>query len=310
LFAHPTSGPLFFGDRDFCYNLPMRTERLIIVGLGLMGGSLARGVQSADFPVIGVDSDPATRDAALAAGVVSAAFPALEHAAVQPDDLVVLALPAQAIIATLAHLPRSVPDGCLLLDLGSTKQAICRAMSELPGWFEALGGHPMCGRETSGFASASADLYRNQTFLLTPTVRTTPRLRQRCLDLIALIGARPLIIPPEQHDRLVALVSHLPWALSALLTQQAAETAADNPALWQISASGFRDMSRLSGSGPEMMRDILLTNRVAVRRELARFIAAAQAFDQWLESADADALHSWITQRRSEHAAYREATDP
>lgn len=289
--------------------------RLVIVGLGLMGGSLARAARAAGAPVIvGVDRDPATRAAALAAGAIDQATAELAEAAVQPLDLVVLAVPVRAAIALIEQLPRSVPDGCLLLDLGSTKQAICRAMSELPGWFQAIGGHPMCGRETSGFAAGAADLYRDQTFLLTPTVRTTPYLRERCLALIDQIGARPLFVPPERHDQIVALVSHLPYLLSALLVQQAAAATAEQPLIWPVSASGFRDMARLAGSDPVLWRDILLTNREAVRAELQRFQALtaeldallAAAADAAAEESDAAAvLDGWLTACRAAYDDYR-----
>jgi prephenate dehydrogenase len=176
------------------YNRTMLEEvRVVIVGMGLMGGSLARALRPHVASIVGVDLDAATRDAALADGTVDAAHATLDTLALTPDDLLVLATPVGAILETIGRLPTITREGCMLIDLGSTKWDICRAMNVLPGWFQAIGGHPMCGREVSGFGESSADLYRDKTFILTPTVHTTPHLRDLALELVAAIGARPVI---------------------------------------------------------------------------------------------------------------------
>ncbi len=280
--------------------------RLIVVGFGLMGGSLARAVRPKMRGVIAVDADAATRNAAIESGIADAAFATIEEVNVSADDLVILATPVSAIIDTLNRLTVLATEGCMVMDIGSTKWDICRTMNGLPGWFQAIGGHPMCGKETSGFAVSSADLYDNQTFILTPTVRTTPYLKEVALALIAALNANPIIIPPKEHDQTVALISHLPYLLSATLMQQASNIANGTDTVWHVSASGFRSMSRLSGSSPAMMRDILLTNRPAVISQLLRYQRELAAVVEMVNDGDRDALVAWLEEKQAQHTHYQQ----
>lgn len=284
----------------------MLIGRVIIVGFGLMGGSLARALRPEIDTIIAVDQNAQSCELAITEGVADCTVRELSELTLTMDDLVILATPVRTIVEIIGRLPTLAPEGCMVLDLGSTKQSICRAMSELPGWFQALGGHPMCGREVSGFEHSSAELYHNQTFLLTPTVRTTPHLREIALEIVQIIGANPIVLPPEQHDHAVAIVSHLPYLLSALLVDYARLSQFRVDPLWQISASGFRDMARLAGSNPPMMRDILYTNREAVLAALGEFWRRSQQLEAWLESADYDALLDWLTKRQGDYHEYRQ----
>lgn len=276
-----------------------------MVGFGLMGGSLARAVRPKMRSVIAVDADPNTRHAAIESGIADAAFATIEEVDVAADDLVILATPVSAIIDTLNRLTVLATEGCMVMDIGSTKWDICRTMNGLPGWFQAIGGHPMCGKETSGFGVSSAELYHNQTFILTPTVRTTPYLKEVALALIDALEANPLIIPPKEHDQTVALISHLPYLLSATLMQQASNIANGSDTVWHVSASGFRSMSRLSGSSPAMMRDILLTNRPAVISQLLRYQRELAEVVEMINDGDRDALVAWLEEKQAQHAHYQ-----
>lgn len=286
------------------YNVAaMILNRIVIVGLGLMGGSLARALHGHTAAIIGVDLDLETRRMALEAGVVVAVADDLAAVDIRPNDLVILATPVRTILSQLERLPTIVADGCLLLDLGSTKAEICAAMDSLPTQFAALGGHPMCGREVGGFAHSSAELFRDQAFVLTDSQRTTPRLRQVAVQLIDAIGAYPVVLEAARHDAIVAAVSHLPYLVAGLLMQTALETAAVVPELWTIAASGFRDTSRLAGSDPTMMRDIVLTNRDAVTAQL---LAYRHYLDELLTRLDdPERLEVWMQNQQAAHMAYR-----
>ena len=281
--------------------------RIIIVGAGLMGGSLAKILAPHAQALVVVDRDPATRTQVVAQGVANAAVADLTDLTVEASDLVILCTPVRFIMETIASLPSLAPNGCMLLDIGSTKWDICRAMNGLPGWFQAIGGHPMCGKETSGFAVSSAELFQNQTFIITPTVRTTPYLREVVEAIVALIGSTPVIMPPKDHDRVVALTSHLPYLIASTLMRQATDAADETDVLWQVSASGFRDTSRLSGSSPTMMRDILLTNRQAVVQQLLRFQRQLAAVIELVNEEDPDALAAWLADNRQQHLQYKQA---
>ena len=278
---------------------PLGSLRVGIVGLGLMGGSLALALRGRVAGLIGVERQGDTRQMALREGVVDVALEQLTPDA-PPIDLLVLATPVRVILDTLERLPALRPEGCAVLDLGSTKRAVLAAMDGLPPAFAAIGGHPMCGKETSGLAAATADLFQGQTFILCPSRRTTPALETSALALVAAVGARPLPLDAADHDALVAAVSHLPAVLSAALMRLAADERQ-----WAVSASGFRDVARLAGSDPRMMLDILLTNRDALLGALAGYEAELAALRQALAEGDEAALGDWLAGAQLRYAAYR-----
>lgn len=282
----------------------LSSMRVTIVGLGMMGGSLAMALRPHVAHLTAVDVDEATREMALDTDLVDRATVDLEGG-VRDADLLILAVPVGSIISILGQVPALRPDGCLVLDLGSTKGAICRAMGRLPQSFEALGGHPMCGKEVSGLRAAEADLYREQTFVLCRTRRTTPRAEAVCRAVVESVGATPLFLEPADHDRLVAVVSHLPYFVASLLMQRAAEAAREDARIWPVSASGFRDTSRLSGSGPEMFLDIVRTNREAILEQLYAYRGQLQEVIHLLQEGDDEAVRSWMAARHEEHQAYR-----
>lgn len=278
---------------------PLANLRLGIIGLGLMGGSLALALRGRVAGIAAIERQPDTRQLALREGVVSVAVDDLS-AAFPPVDLLVLAAPVRVILDTLGRLPALLPAGCAVLDLGSTKRAVVAAMDALPPSFAAIGGHPMCGKETSGLASAAADLYRGQTFFLCRSSRTTPALEATILALVEALGARPVFMDAASHDTAVATVSHLPALLSAALMRTAAEEE-----LWTVGASGFRDTTRLAGSDPRMMLDILLTNREAVLAALAGYQAELTVVGRALAQEDEATLSDWLAAAQVTYAAWR-----
>lgn len=275
-------------------------KHICVVGAGLMGGSLALALRPFIPHLTLVDNNPSTREAVagLADNVTADFGEGVRHA-----QAVILAVPVGGILRLLTELPKARPEGCLVLDLGSTKQAICAAMEELPPQFEAVGGHPMCGKEVSGFAAAEAGLFQDKPFILCRTTHTTPQAEQWATDLVAQIGAQVHWLEAAEHDRLVGTISHLPYLVSALLMDVAAQN--DHSALWQISASGFRDTARLAGSDPKMMAGILRTNREVVLNGLKQYAEALTAVARLLENNDETALRVWLNEVQQAYQAYR-----
>jgi prephenate dehydrogenase len=248
-----------------------RSRHLTVVGLGLMGGSLALALREVADTICGVDPSPATREYALAHRIVDCATDDL-RSGVADADVVILAAPVRVINDMLRRRIGSyMRSNTLLIDIGSTKQDICRAMADLPIGIHAIGGHPMTGKESSGIQASDANLYRGRPFVLCPTRRTTPAGRLRALSLVEALGAVPIEMDAERHDRVVAAISHLPYLLSAALVATVAREGQTDEAVWQLAAGGFRDMSRLAGSDVVMMGDILSTNTQAVATLLAMF---------------------------------------
>jgi prephenate dehydrogenase len=278
-------------------------KTVAIVGLGLMGGSLALALRGHGIRLVAIELDEATRALALERRVVDEATAVLEEG-LRGAELAVLAAPVGAILSLLSRLPEACPNGCIVLDLGSTKEAIVAAMDRLPPAFRAVGGHPMCGKEVAGLAAAEAGLFAGQTFILCRSRRSDREAQSVAEAMVAAVGARPLWLAPDQHDRLVAQISHLPYFVAAALMADAALAAQSSDYLWQVSASGFHDTTRLAGSDPRMMRDIALTNRPAILAALLQYRRRLDEVLALLEKGDEDVLYQWLAARQAEHAAY------
>jgi prephenate dehydrogenase len=276
--------------------------RLSIVGLGLMGGSLARALQGQDAELIGMDWDPQVVQQANELGIFDRTSNDL-HYTLENSDLVVLATPVRAILDTLRQIGRDLPVPPRLFDLGSTKVEIVQAMRALPKGVDVLGGHPLCGKERAGLASSEAGLYRNKTFVITPLERTSEEMLALIEELIAAVNARALIMDPERHDSLVAVTSHLPYLLAVTLISVGMEASAVDDAIWDLIASGFIDTSRLAASDVTVMSDILLTNRGEIQKALERAILNLQELTNIIASGDADRLFAELTLIRSQRAS-------
>lgn len=254
-----------------------------IVGVGLIGGSFALALRQAGFSgrIIGVSS-PATVAEALRRAVIDEALPLEEAAAA--SDLIFLAQPILRILETIRRLDAAVRPGALVTDAGSTKAEIVRCAREHLRRARFLGGHPMAGKESRGVAEAEAGLFRGRTWVLTPLepseLESAPAAE--LVGWIRRIGARPLVLDPEQHDRLVAFTSHLPQLVSTAL----AATLAGQSHLGlldQVAGPGLRDTTRLALSPFEIWRDILATNQEPVRQALAAFAETLDAIRKKLD---------------------------
>lgn len=253
-----------------CYDKDLIDCSVAIAGLGLMGGSLGLALRGKVAHVVGIARRWETLQQALAMGAIDVGCETLAAGAAEAD-VVVLATPVSAVLEQIAELGRlaragRLRRGVVVLDLGSTKATVCEAMTALPDDVQPIGGHPMCGKETSGLDVAEARLYQGAPFVLTPLPRTAQRTAALAADLAMAIGARPITMDPERHDRLVAAISHLPYVLSLALfaAVEDAATSWGDDMVWQLAAGGFRSSTRLVGSDVTMMLDILLTNRANI----------------------------------------------
>lgn len=274
--------------------------QVAIVGLGLMGGSLAAALCSSNAcrQVIGIARRRNTLTTALGLRFIHRGTTDLQEG-LRDADMVILATPVQDILAKLGSIGPLLKPGCVLMDLGSTKKMICRAMEALPPHVQPIGGHPMCGKETSGLTMAEPDLYRDKVFVLSPLPRTSPEAFSLAQDLVKAVGARPLVLDAERHDRLVAAISHLPYMLSVTLVNAAEALAQGDPLAWQLAASGFRDTSRLAASDMTMMLDIIATNREPILAALRQARGQLARLEQCLDTQDLDGLQAMLANARN-----------
>lgn len=265
-----------------------------IVGLGLMGGSfgmscLRKGLVER---VVGFDTDPDATRAALDAGAITHGAFTLPWA-VKEADLVVVATPVGAISEVVADAAPYLKPGSIVTDVGSTKAGIVKHASEtLPAAVTFVGGHPVAGSENHGIAAASPELYEGCLWILTPA--TVPEQPLQALEsFLTGLGAKVLKLDPLKHDEALALTSHLPQLLSSTLMSFAADAATSGEGMPLLTAGGFRDMTRIAASSPEMWVDIVKENQPALLALLRRFQQTLATMAETLESGD------WETLRRS-----------
>jgi len=272
---------------------------IAIVGLGLMGGSLASALRGRCRMVTGIARREATIESAMKHGLIDRGTTDVTD--ILPEaDIVVLATPVRAILQQIREIGPLLTEGCLLLDLGSTKQLILAAMDDLPPHVQPIGAHPMCGKELSGLDAADTDLYRGCTFILSPLDRTSVAALDLARDLVRAIGAVPLVLDGSRQDRLVATLSHLPYLLACSLVQTADATTSADPAAWEIVAGGYRDTTRVAGSDVTMMLDILVTNRHAVLEAVGVFREKLDQLTGLLMAEDEDGLMAVLASSRDE----------
>jgi prephenate dehydrogenase len=245
---------------------PHQWSAVTVVGVGLIGGSFALALRKAGFTgkIIGVSS-PETIRAALDRHVIDEAMP-LRDAAGQ-SDLIYLAQPIARILETLDEIDPHVYPGTLITDAGSTKSAIVARAGKRIRRGRFIGGHPMAGKQSRGVGEAEADLFRGRPYVLTSSV-VAASLDAELERWIKRIGARVVIMTPEEHDRLVALTSHLPQLISTALAAAIANEAGAS----RVAGPAAVDLTRLALSPYEIWRDIFATNSVAIDDALAVFI--------------------------------------
>lgn len=269
-----------------------------IIGLGLIGGSIGLALkQQRDNTgrrtslVVGYDSDPARRRQAEQLQAIDQASGHLIEV-VQQAHLLIIATPVLAVRQVLREIAAHVPSETIITDTASAKAAVLRWAGELlPPGARFLGGHPMAGG-TSSLEEARPDLFHGATYCLVPTMQadearyTDAAALQALQTLISALGARPLLIDAQTHDRCVAAISHLPFITSAALVETVANSA-EVEIMRQLASSGFRDASRLAAGDPVMYQSIALTNREAITTWLDAYIAELQAMRQVLQTSQA-----------------------
>ncbi len=267
-----------------------------IVGLGLMGGSLALALQGRCRALRGSDADQTILEEARLREVVTLADS--DPRKVLPgSDLVILATPVPAIIGLLNELPAMMPDRCIVMDIGSAKCAITEAMMRLPERFEPVGGHPLCGKEKLSLVNAEPALYRAASFFVTPLERTTPRALSAISQVIDAIGGRQVIVSPEEHDHCIASTSHLPFLLSSALALATPQECT------RFIGPGFRSASRLAGTPASMMLGVLQANRDHVLHALHGLQAELDGIELALAAEDYPKLETILKEARCRYQA-------
>ncbi|MDE8652499.1 prephenate/arogenate dehydrogenase family protein [Novosphingobium album (ex Liu et al. 2023)] len=279
----------------------MMFARVAIIGLGLEGGSIGLAVRAylPGTTTTGYDINPATRERAAERGLVDRVCPtAIE--AVREADLVIFCVPPGAMGQAAAEIAAVLPPDCLVSDVGSSKQAIARALSEALPNHTVIPAHPVAGTENSGPDAGFAHLFRNRWCIVTPPQHTNLLKLTELVAFWEALGANVEIMDAEHHDLVLAVTSHLPHLIAYTIVGTASDLEdVTQSEVIKYSAGGFRDFTRIAASDPTMWRDVFLSNRDAVLTMLQRFTEDLTALQRSIRVGDGDALFSHFARTRA-----------
>lgn len=273
----------------------LQTAKIGIVGLGLMGGSLAKALKGKCAALYGFDTHQPTVQLALATQTVD--FASSDFSSLSEIDVLILATPVNIILDIIPILPSFIKQPCILIDLGSTKKMILESMNHLPDNFEVIGAHPICGKEKLGLENADANLYKDAPFVITPLARTTSNAKFVAKQIISAIGANCIEMTAEDHDRTLAFTSHLPFLISSTLAKTLPKEFAS------LIGPGFRSTSRLAGTPSHMMLGILQSNRENILKAIQSFRDSLNKLEENLQNENYLQLEIALNQSQS---AYQE----
>jgi prephenate dehydrogenase len=284
--------------------------RVVIIGVGLIGGSFARALRAANAvtTLVGVGRSPEVMARALELGIVDEV--ASIEVAMKGADLVLVAAPVAQTGRILASLLPYLEPQTIVTDAGSTKTDVAAsaraALGEKVAQF--VPGHPIAGRESNGPDAAIVDLYRGKKTVLTALPENSPAAVARVAYAWTICGAIIHHLTPQEHDKVFASVSHLPHLLAYALVDDVANKP-HAALLFQYAASGFRDFTRIAGSSPEMWRDISLANQSALLGELDAYLAQLTALRAMLAAADGAAIEAVYTNAQQARRRWIEAIE-
>ncbi|MFQ5849096.1 MAG: prephenate dehydrogenase [Candidatus Binatia bacterium] len=272
--------------------MPFMFRRMVVAGVGLIGGSLALAARKYSLveEIVGYGRGEKNLRLAQRRGIVESYF--MDEGEIPGGvDLLILATPVQSIVRlTESFLPK-LESGCLISDVGSVKGKIVREVERiLPSQIQFVGAHPIAGGEEWGAQAATPDLFSGHRCILTPSQRTDPKALKKISSLWRHLGARVEMMDPRLHDRVLAVVSHLPHVLAFALVDTLGRTQVDSVDLKDYCGGGFKDLTRIASSRPEIWRDICLVNRQAIAKSICDYIKGLERLRRWISDGEGDLL--------------------
>ena len=259
-----------------------------IIGLGLIGGSIGLALRQGAKPgweIVGYSRRQETVANALSSGVIERGVTNLKDA-VRQADFVIIAIPVLTVREIFSQIAPHLPSGCIVTDTSSTKVQVMKWAKEiLPPTVDFIGGHPMAGRETYGIQAAKAELFRGCTYCLTSSKRASPKSIDTVTSMVKKLGATPFFIDAQEHDNLVAGISHLPMLLSAALVSLTTKYSSWSE-MSKLAASGYYDLTRLASGNPEVNAHICFSNKKAIVNWLDKFSKELERYRQLVADED------------------------
>jgi len=275
--------------------------KVALLGCGLIGGSIGLSLKKhlPEVEIIVYDLDRHAAERAVERGAADriATDPA---GAVEGASLVFLATPVGVAPDLLGSVADKLQEGAIVTDVGSTKsRVVVKAGESLPSTVSFIGGHPMAGSEEAGIEAATADLFAGAWWILTPTEHSDPTAYEQLHGILTALGARVMALAPEEHDELMATISHVPQLTATALMNMAAERGKEHGGLLALAAGGFRDVTRVAASNPDIWVDICRENRDAIGEALHTFVERLISLRDLVKRGDETALREQLLAART-----------
>jgi len=269
----------------------MADKKVSIIGLGLIGGSLAKALREkvgiADVTAVSRSMEPLRQ--ALQDGTIDRGFCEVNEY-VWNSDIIFICTPVKTAIKYIETIAARVRPGCIVTDVGSTKAEITKYVDGLENAPCFIGGHPMAGTEKMGYASSFAHLFENAYYILSPCRTTNSAAMETMAEIVRGIGGIPVVMDPAVHDRVTAGISHVPHIIAAALVNMVRENDTSDGKMRMLAAGGFRDITRIASSSPEMWESIIASNRDCITQVLSGYIEDLNSFKRYIESNDSESV--------------------
>lgn len=277
----------------------MASVKIGFIGLGLIGGSIAKAVRRyyPDYEILAFDKNRETLALAIQEGTIHTSCSSIDDN-FRGCSYIFLCAPVSYNTAYLAQLKELVDEDCILTDVGSVKTSIHEEIITLGMEENFIGGHPMTGSEKSGFSNAKAHLIENAYYILTPTEKVAEEKVTAYRDFIASLKALPIVLDYKEHDNITGTISHLPHIIASTLVNFVHDTDSADELMKALAAGGFKDITRIASSSPVMWQQICLKNGKNISRILGEYINALEHAKSLVDSGDEPALYSMFESSR------------
>jgi len=277
-----------------------KIEKVLIVGLGLIGGSIAKAIKKyyPQIMVVGVDLDGRSIGLALSDGVLDGQISDMSYSGY--FDLTFLCSPVMNVVASAKKYVSYSCRGGIITDVGSAKEAIVKTLDYLNDeGYNFIGGHPMAGSEKWGYENSTDNLFYGCYYVLTPTSKTDTSAYLKLYEFISGLGARVVTLEVSEHDYAVAITSHLPQIISTSLVRLAMEQSKSEGSLRLLAAGGFKDLTRIASGNPEIWKQILIENSSLVRRALELYIKQLSELGEKVSKRDEKGILDYLISSRN-----------
>ncbi|NLI59348.1 MAG: prephenate dehydrogenase [Clostridium sp.] len=282
----------------------MVDKKISVIGLGLIGGSIVKALKERMniTNIAAVDNNIKSLNQALEEGYIARGFSKLDEY-IFDSDIIFICTPVNITISYIKALKDNVKDNCIITDTSSTKGNIINYINSLDNPPCFIGGHPMTGAEKMGFKSSYAHLFENAYYILSHTKNSTDSHMNTLCKIIEGIGAIPLKLDAQIHDKITATISHVPHVIASALVNLVKNSDSEDKKMQTLAAGGFKDITRIASSSPQMWENIVLSNSEKIKKTIFDFIETLNSFVEYIDNNDSGSIYNFFKSAK----AYRDS---